>query len=73
MFYSAYNNEEIKNLFNFAQQHNLICTAGSDYHGTRPINENLGKICIDNLTSENMFNYLIVKKQIKDYLFRRRK
>ena len=72
-FYSAYNNEEIKNLFNFAQQHNLICTAGSDYHGTRPINENLGKICIDNLTSENMFNYLIVKKQIKDYLFRRRK
>ena len=70
-FYSIYNNEEIKELFNFAQENNLLITCGSDYHGTRPINEKLGKICAEDLTFENIFNFVIAKKQIEDNLFRR--
>lgn len=67
-FYSAYNNEEIKSLFSLAQQNNLISTCGSDYHGTRPIKEKLGKICLENLDFENICNYLVAKKQIEKFI-----
>ncbi len=70
-FYSLYNNKEIKNLFDFAQQNKLICTCGSDYHGSRPIDEQIGKICKEKLDFENMCNYLIVKKQIEDKIFKK--
>ena len=71
-FYSNYNNAEIKSLFEYAQHNKLICTCGSDFHGTRPIDENIGKICNEELNFENKCNYLIVKKQIEENLFRRR-
>lgn len=70
-FYSAYNNKEIKDLFNFAQQRNLISTCGSDYHGTRPIDEHIGKICAETLDFENLCNYFIAKNQIENKLFKK--
>ena len=71
-FYSCYNNDEINKLFIFAQQNKLITTCGSDYHGTRNSNEKIGKIYAEDLSFENICNYLITKKFINDKLFRRK-
>lgn len=67
-FYSDYTNEEIKELFKLAQKHNLICTCGSDYHGTRQIEECLGKICKEEIDFENRCNYLIAKNKLSNIL-----
>lgn len=33
-YYSRYNDEEIKNLVNYANKNNMLISGGSDYHGT---------------------------------------
>ena len=71
-FYSSYTNEEIYQLFKVSKKYNLIPTCGSDFHGTRPTDEIIGKISSETLSFDNICNYLAAKQQIINSLFRRK-
>ena len=41
-YYTTFSNEEIENIKNFAKEKNILLSGGSDYHGTRKQNHELG-------------------------------
>lgn len=49
-YYSRYTQEDITFLLNEAKKHNLLVSAGSDYHGDNKPNLHIGKLSEDDMT-----------------------